>query len=922
MSPQPSPDDPGAPTFPQRTDRETGDSLGAEISAVRWEILGASANTPQTGEVFRAVLHYQIQEKLGEGGMGVVYKALDRKLNRFVALKFLPSELADRSANLDRFVQEAIALSAVNHPNIATIYDVASVGQQQFLVLEYLPGGTLKAKVERLSSTGETLTITQILNYARQTAEGLAHAHARGIVHRDIKTSNLMLTEEGSVKITDFGVAKLAGSRFRTVPGSLVGTIAYMSPEQAQGRDVDARSDIFSFGVVLFELITGRLPFEADNDAALLTKIASSPIPKLRERRADVAVGLERIVERALKRDPQERYQRMEELLRDLETIQDPTSVQTLVRTETERNSGPHPTRRVWLGGAAPAALVFALVLVLAFNPSLRNRLAGTERIPEARQLAVLPLRNVGGDPVNGALSDGLMEILTNKLTQLEQLQGSLTVVSASEVLKEHVTGAKEARAAFGANLIIDGSVQRSGDRVLVTANLVDTKKQTVLAASNVEARVEQLSLLQESLVEKVAEMLQLQLRPDAKRALVAGLTVVPGAYEFYLQGRGYLQRFDRSEDLESAIAVFDQALARDPSYALAHAGKAEAYLRKYQLTKDARFLANGRESGVTAIQLNDQLAPVHFTMGLIHYAGAAYQQAIESFDKSIDIQPGPDAYRELAKAYDASNRQAEAEATYLKAIQLRPSYWAGYKDLGVFYTKHGRFAEALPHLQKVVQLTPDNYDGYANLGGVYLKLKMHPDAIAKTQQSLSMKPSFKAYNNLGAIYYVERRYREASEMFKKATEINPKDARTWGALGDAYRWTPQLTRLAAEAHRQAIELGEQELAVKPADAQLRANIASWSVAADPEKALREIREALRLNPQDGRVQSLAAAVYEQTGRRNEALAAFQAAIKLGYATEEMENWPPLEKLREDPRYKRIVANKSNERSSVPITSK
>jgi len=919
MSPQPSPDDPGAPTFPQRTDRGPGDSLGAEISAVGWETF-APANTPQTDRVLRAVLHYQLQEKLGEGGMGVVYKALDRKLNRFVALKFLPSEIADRRANLDRFVQEALVLSAVNHPHIATIYDVATVGQQQFLVLEYLPGGTLKAKVERLFSSGERLTTKQIVNYARQTAEGLAHAHARGIVHRDIKTSNLMLTEEGSVKITDFGVAKLAGSRFRTVPGSLVGTIAYMSPEQAQGQDVDARSDIFSFGVVLFELITGRLPFEADNDAALLTKIATSPVPELHERRADVPLGLKRIVERALKREPQDRYQRMEELLHDLEAIRDPASVHTLVHTGTEPGSLPRPTRRVWLAVAALAAVLFALVLAL--NPSVRNRLAATERIPEAKQLAVLPFRNLGGDPINGALSDGLMEILTNKLTQLEQLQGSLSVVSAGEVLKERVTSAKEARAAFGANLIITGSVQRSGDRVLVTANLVDTKKQTMLAASDVEARVEQLSLLQESLVEKVAEMLQLQLRPDAKRALAAGLSVVPGAYDFYLQARGYLQRFDRLDDLDSAIAVFDQALARDPAYALAHAGKAEAYLRKYQLTKDAQFLAKGRETGLTAIQLNDQLAPVHFTMGLIGAAGADYQHAIESFEKSIDIQPGPDAYRELGRAYDASNRQAEAEATYRKAIQLRPSYWAGYKDLGVFYQKHGRFAEALPYLQKVVELTPDNYDGYANLGGAYLKLKKHPEALAKLQQSLSVKPSFKAYNNLGTLYYVEHRYREASEMFKKATEVNPKDARTWGALGDAYRWAPKLNPLAADAYRQAIALSEQELVFRPMDAQLRANIASWWVALDQQKALREIREALRLNPQDNRVQSLAAAVYEQTNQRDEALAAFEAAVKLGASVEEIENWPPLEKLRDDPRYKRIVANKSNERSSVPVTNK
>src|SRR6266849_2383773 len=234
------------------------------------------------------VLHYDVQTKLGEGGMGVVYRALDQKLNRLVALKFLPPQIDRSDADLQRFLQEANALSALNHPHIATIYAVETTGEQHFLVLEYLPGGTLKAKLQQTYSSGAVLSIEDVLKYARQTAEGLAHAHARGIVHRDVKTSNLMLTKEGDVKITDFGVAKLSGSSLATVPGSLMGTIAYMSPEQVLGMGVDVRTDQFSFGVVLFELITGRLPFEAGNDAALLTKVANARVPELKTFRAEV----------------------------------------------------------------------------------------------------------------------------------------------------------------------------------------------------------------------------------------------------------------------------------------------------------------------------------------------------------------------------------------------------------------------------------------------------------------------------------------------------------------------------------------------------------------------------------------------------------------------------------------------------------
>src|SRR5262249_21468100 len=279
-----------------------------------------NTSVPWLSSGVQSVLHYEIQTKLGEGGMGVVYKALDKKLNRAVALKFLPPQIDRSKDDLQRFLQEAQALSALNHPHIATIYAVENAGEKQFLVLEYLPGGTLKAKLHQACSSGGSLALDDIFKYAQQTAEGLAHAHSRGIVHRDVKTSNLMLTADGNVKVTDFGLAKLGASALATTPGSVMGTIAYMSPEQALGMDVDARSDVFSFGVCLFELITGRLPFEAPNDAALITKVSSARAPELKDSRSDVPAGLELVVQRAMKKRVEDRYQKMDEVLADLQT--------------------------------------------------------------------------------------------------------------------------------------------------------------------------------------------------------------------------------------------------------------------------------------------------------------------------------------------------------------------------------------------------------------------------------------------------------------------------------------------------------------------------------------------------------------------------------------------------------------------------
>ena len=345
---------------------KTADTTFLRLASSDGEIVAANDNagaapgqgTGSIGSLLSAgverVLHYEVQSKLGEGGMGVVYKAVDQKLHRLVALKFLPPQAPHSNADFQRFLQEANALSALNHPHISTIFAVETVGEQQFLVLEYLAGGTLKAKLQQTYSSGAVLSIEDVLKYARQTAEGLAHAHSRGIVHRDVKTSNLMLTAEGDVKVTDFGVAKLSGSSIATVPGSLMGTIAYMSPEQVLGTDVDARSDVFSFGVSLFELITGRLPFEAPNDAALITRVASARAPELKEFRSGVPANLELVVQTALKKRVEERYQTMDDLLSDLQVPSLPIleQTQTRARITAKKPVVPAPNRTLRMVGA------------------------------------------------------------------------------------------------------------------------------------------------------------------------------------------------------------------------------------------------------------------------------------------------------------------------------------------------------------------------------------------------------------------------------------------------------------------------------------------------------------------------------------------------------------------------------------------
>jgi len=984
---------------------------------------------------------YKLVDKLGVGGMGVVYLAEDPQLGRKVAIKLMEPKTAITqlaSEGRARLLREAQALAQLSHPNVIAVYDVGTCADQVFIAMEYVEGSTLSRWLaERKRSWRE------VLSTFLQAGRGLAAAHAAGIVHRDFKPDNVLVGNDGRVRVLDFGLARPAqpsrseelhnadGQAFAdpktpprlaqlgvtvTQPGKFIGTPAFMAPEQLTGERVNEKTDQYSFCVALFQGLYDALPFNADNFAALLLQITQRKVNRVPNLNS-VPSSVHQALLRGLSPEPADRFSSMEALLEELERYQlggapvagaDATAERTegpplASRTQTQEGkhldqpspgsgegnaSGLVPlgvvaadfngdgfvdlavansrdaTVSIMLGhgdgtfarpvayAAGPGAagissnwfaelkrrrvfraLVGALSLAgigaLAAAPGLwyyfverrsaRSLSTGVSdsAASTTKHLAVLRLRNVSGDQSNQALGDGLTELLTNKLSQVAQLQGevdklrgSLSVIPASEVLKggkQEVTSAQEARSVLGAALMVEGSIQRMDGRVIVTFSLVDTASHTILDSGDVSAPGEQLSQLQDSFLSKVSEMLKVHLKPEARRALAAELPKNPGAYEFYLQGRGHLQRYDRVENLDSAVAVFQKALARDSGYALAYAGLAEAYLRKYNATKAPELISQARNSAHRALELNATLAPVHYAMGLIHAAGGEYELAVERFKSSIKIQPEPDAYRELANSYDSSNRPKGAEATYRNAIQMRPTYWAGYRDLAVFYQNHGRFKEALPLFEKVIQLTPDNYAGWANLGGLYLRQGMQAKAIECFERANSITPTYGAYHNLGTAFYQLKRYEDAIEMYQKATQLMPTGAAAWAALGDLYRRMPQSENAMRGAYAHAIELTERELLVNPSDGQNWARLATWRVVTEHEKALNDIREALRLSPEDGFVQARAASVYEQSDMRDRALAAVKAAVEVGFSRAELESWPPLQRLLQDPRYKAFI---------------
>jgi len=862
--------------------------------------------------VGRTISHFEILEKLGEGGMGVVYCARDLKLDRLVALKILPPEHTSNPRRRARLAGEAKAASALNHPNIITIYEIETADGIDYIAMEYVRGATLLDLIQ--DPRTELITV---LSYAVQVASALSAAHAAGIVHRDIKPGNIMVTRSGIVKLLDFGVAQFeqldvnpeaatATMAFLTRPGTAVGTVAYMSPEQAHGGGVGPRSDIFSLGVVLYQVLTGTLPFQAGSEIGLLYEIANTPAPRLHKLRPDLPPVLGAIVEKALEKDPERRYQRAEDLASDLKEITRQLETGVSARNISVATIARRSGNRAW-SIAALASSLLLLIAVVAWRFAPR----WFSPVPEEKKIAVLPFRNIGGNRDNEAFCDGMMETLTSELTELSQFQKSLWVVPASEVRREGLASPGEARRALGANLVITGSVQRDRDQVHLTANLVDASTLRQLRSREIERPLGEEAELQDSVVREVAGMLQLELHANERQALSAGETSTSGAYDFYLQARGHLQRRG-ADDIDQAIQMFQQAKTLDPKYALAYAGLGEAYWRKYRDTRDPQWVAPARENCQLALKLNSQLAPVYVTLGIIEEGAGRHTEALDALQKARQLEPAnPSVFSELGAVEEAMGNLDEAKSSYEAAAKLRPSDWTSLNALGGFYYRRGRYQDAIPLFQKITQLAPDNSQGYTNLGATYAMAGQNESAAVSFKQSLDLRPTASAYSNLGTVYFFLGRCADAVPLMERASQLTPKSEQMWGNLGDAYACVAGKKDAADSAYRRAVQLGQARLAVNANDGETLSLVALYQAKLDDKtKALENIQKARRLAPGSRKVQWEAALIYELAGQRERALGALQAAIQGGQPLDEVRGEPALANLRTDPRYQQLMAAK------------
>jgi len=864
--------------------------------------------------VGQTISHFKITDKLGAGGMGVVYKALDLKLERTVALKFLSTDVAVSDRDKQSLLREARAASALDHPNIGVIHGIEeSDDHQLFIVMAYYEGETLAQKLSR-----GTIPIRESLDLAIQIARGLTSAHSHNMVHRDVKPSNIIITNRNLAKIVDFGLARIVATASATQSVSSTGTLPYMAPEQILGEPIDQRCDIWALGVILIQMITGSHPFLRQNKGVMTFANLNQPPAALEM----VPRAVQPVVYRALSKKPAGRYPSADEMLQDLGTAlaefassPAPAEEPTLTHSGKARDlkkyienaskpswteSNPRKVRRLLF---AASGVVLATIAISIFPP-VRERFAGLAYAGSEKHIAVLPFANSSGDPDLGPVTEGLMDSLTNELSNLEAAQQSLWVVPASVVRNRKVTDATSAYRELGATMVVQGSIRRKGAGVQLTVVLIDSKRLRQIGSSALEDRDGDLAALQGQAVADLSRLMRIKSSSSAR--MPAG-SVVPAAYESYLKALAYMQRYDKPGNPDLAISALNSAVTTDPRFALGYATLGEAYRLKFLMDHHPAWVDQAFANCATALRLDLRLPSVHVTLGQLQTILGKNDLALQEFQKALDINPrDASALLGLAGLYEKVGRASDAEANYERAITLRPDYWEGHSALGAFYARQKRVQDSLSQYRRVIELTPDSPEAYSDLGAEYMDLNdssSNSAAEAAFQKSIQLSPNYQAYANLGWLYMNQNRYAESAAATRKALELNDKDWRVWSNLQLAYTWLKDDEKL-RPVRAKTLSLLEQYASVNSQEAPVQSML-SMLYAEDKlrEKALTHANSALALAPKDPWILADIAETYEDLGDRKRAIQFARDSLKKGYTLADLKQRPALLGLLADPSF-------------------
>jgi serine/threonine-protein kinase len=842
----------------------------------------------------RTVSHYRILERLGGGGMGIVYRAQDTRLDRTVALKFLPMEWCQESLLRERFTREARAASTLDHPHICTVFDIGETPEGQlFIAMAYCPGETLKERILR-----GPMPIDEAVNIAIQIGEALNAAHEDGTVHRDIKPANILITDRDQVKVVDFGLAKLAGEATVTRQGSVIGTPAYMSPEQATGDEADGRSDLWALGVVLYEMVAGRRAFAADHEQAILLAITTSDPTPIDTLRPDAPAELQRIIRRCLKRKPQERYQGAGELVADLKRFRgDPTPTEIVTQTLPSAAKA----RRLWTfkHRVLPlAAALVAVVLVATLYPVFNRS--------QTRHLLILPFNCPDAVAEAESLCRGLLDTVTAKLSELQRFRAELSVVPTSEVRGRRIRSAEDAHRIFGVDLVVTGTVVRSGDSVRIPLELIDAVRLRQIRSRLLTTEVSAGFVLQDQIAAALEEMLDLELGVAERQALAIGGTSNAEAAELFLEARGRVGKEPTAVHLTQAMTLYRQALDIDPDYADAMVQLAATCEQRYQLEGDTIWLEHGANYAQRAVSVAPELPSAQFAAGHFELANSSHHKAINHLQRTIELDPlRVVAYLYIAEAYEAVGEQQVAEETMARAVRTGPEDWLTYYEIGRFYYVERSDAErATGYFEKVIELLPESSIGYSALGGCLFYLGDRDGAREQLERAVGIGSDYEAFSNLATLEFYEGSFNAAARLYEGALDIDDSDYLVWLGLAEARKFGAASPESVRDAYQHAADRVSRRLEADPDNLGLLFDLASLQLQLDQRTEATAIIGRLPLEEVTAPAMMYALAeIFEVLGERDEALTWIERALQAGYPLDVIEDYAAFDALCADPRF-------------------